>query len=60
MSLEKLASRYEKLKVQLSEQYYKQEAGLPYDRGLMKKCARAAWKLDPDLYLEEQFSLSFL
>jgi len=37
MSLKKLASRYEKLKVQLSEQYYNQEAGLPHDRDLMKK-----------------------
>jgi len=37
MSLEKLASRYEKLKVQLSEQYYNQEAGLSYDKDLMKK-----------------------
>ena len=37
MSLEELASRYEKLKIQLSEQYYNQEAGLPYDRDLMKK-----------------------
>ena len=37
MSLKELASRYEKLKVQLSEQYYNQEAGLPYDKDLMKK-----------------------
>lgn len=37
MSLEDLASRYERLKVRLSEQYYNQEAGLPYDKDLMKK-----------------------
>lgn len=37
MSLEKLASKYEKLKVKLHGQYYNQEAGLPYDRDLMKK-----------------------
>jgi len=37
MSLEKLASRYEKLTVRLSEQYYNQEAGLPYDKDLMKE-----------------------
>lgn len=39
MSLEDLASRYEKLTNQQEEQYYNQEAGLPYDRGLMKKLA---------------------
>lgn len=37
MSLEKIASKYEKLRVQFSEQRYNQEAGLPYDRNMMKK-----------------------
>ncbi|KPV65266.1 MAG: hypothetical protein AOA65_0301 [Candidatus Bathyarchaeota archaeon BA1] len=36
MSLERIASRYEELKVKLSEQYYNQDAGLPYDKDLMK------------------------
>ena len=37
MSLEKLAARYEKLRVQLSEQHYNREAGLPYEKDLMRK-----------------------
>jgi len=37
LSLEKIASKYEKLRVQFSEQRYNQEAGLPYDRNMMKK-----------------------
>ncbi|HVO36754.1 MAG TPA: M3 family metallopeptidase [Candidatus Acidoferrum sp.] len=37
MSLEQLASRYEKLSNQLTEQYYNQDAGLTYNRELMKK-----------------------
>jgi len=37
MSLKQLANRYEKLSNQLSEQYYNQDAGLTYDRELMKK-----------------------
>jgi len=37
LSLEKIASRYEKLTVQFSEQRYNQMAGLPYDRSMMKK-----------------------
>jgi hypothetical protein len=40
LSLEKLASRYEKLNGQLSEQYYNQYAGLTYDRDLMKRLAQ--------------------
>lgn len=40
MSLEELASRYEKLDSQLSEQYYNQYAGLTYDRELMKRLAQ--------------------
>jgi len=40
MALEDLASRYEKLKTQLSEQRYNQEAGLSYDRELMKKLSQ--------------------
>lgn len=36
MSLEKIASRYEELKIKLTEQQYNQEAGLTYDRELMK------------------------
>ena len=39
MSLQELAQRFEKLTNQQSEQYYNQEAGLPYDRELMKKLA---------------------
>ena len=39
MSLEELARRFEKLMNQQTEQYYNQEAGLPYDRELMKKLA---------------------
>jgi hypothetical protein len=39
LSLVDLASRYEKLTNQQEEQYYNQEAGLTYDRGLMKKLA---------------------
>lgn len=37
MSLDQIATRYEKLSNQLDEQYYNQEAGLTYDRELMKK-----------------------
>lgn len=37
MSLDQIASRYEKLSNQLDEQYYNQDAGLTYDRELMKK-----------------------
>jgi len=40
LSLEKLASRYEKLSSQLSEQYHNQYAGLTYDREFMKKLAQ--------------------
>jgi len=40
LSLEDLASRYEKLTNKQEEQYYNQEAGLPYDRGLMKNLAQ--------------------
>ena len=36
MELKEIASKYEKLKIQFSEQRYNQEAGLPYNRGLMK------------------------
>lgn len=39
MSLKDLTSRFEKLSNQQGEQYYNQDAGLPYDRGLMKKLA---------------------
>jgi hypothetical protein len=35
--LEKIALKYEKLTVQFSGQRYNQEAGLPYDRDMMKK-----------------------
>lgn len=37
MSLEKIASKFEKLGIKLNEQKYNQEAGLTYDRELMKK-----------------------
>jgi hypothetical protein len=37
LSLDQIASRYEKLSNQLDEQYYNQDAGLTYDRELMKK-----------------------
>jgi len=40
MSLEKIASRYEELKIKLTEQQYNQEAGLAYDRELMKKLSK--------------------
>lgn len=40
MSLKEIASRYEKLNSQLSEQYYNQYAGLTYDRKLMKRLAQ--------------------
>jgi len=40
LPLEQLAQRYEKLNSQLSEQYYNQDAGLPYDRELMKKLSQ--------------------
>lgn len=40
MSLEELASRYEKLNSQLSEEYYNQYAGLTYDREHMKRLAQ--------------------
>jgi len=36
MSLEELASRYEDLRAKLSEQFYFQKAGLPFDKDLMK------------------------
>jgi hypothetical protein len=38
--LKDLASRFEKLWNQQDEQYYNQDAGLPYDRELMKKLAQ--------------------
>jgi hypothetical protein len=37
LPLNELASQYEKLSNQLSEQYYDQDAGLTYDRELMRK-----------------------
>jgi oligoendopeptidase F len=37
LSLDQISSRYEKLSNQLDEQYYNQDAGLTYDRELMKK-----------------------
>jgi len=40
MSLEEIASRYEELKIKLTEQQYNQEAGLVYDRELMKKLSK--------------------
>jgi len=40
LSLTELASRYEKLSSQLSEQHYNQYAGLTYNRELMKKLAQ--------------------
>jgi hypothetical protein len=40
MSLEKIASRYEELKIKLTEQLYNQEAGLTYDRELMKTLSK--------------------
>jgi len=40
LSLEDLASRFERLWNQQEEQYYYQDAGLPYDRQLMKKLAQ--------------------
>jgi len=40
MSLEKIASRYEELKIKLTEQQYNQEAGLTYDRELMKTLSK--------------------
>lgn len=40
MALEEIASRFEKLVVQFSEQRYNQEAGLPYDKDLMKKLSK--------------------
>jgi oligoendopeptidase F len=40
LSLNELASRYETLSGQLSEQYYNQYAGLTYDRELMKRLAQ--------------------
>jgi hypothetical protein len=45
LSLEELASRYEKLQSRFAEQYYNQEAGMPYDRELMKKLARQLTEL---------------
>jgi len=40
MSLEKIASRYEDLRIKLTEQQYNQEAGLKYDRELMKNLSK--------------------
>lgn len=40
MSLEKIASKYEELNIKLSEQRYNQEAGLAYDRELMKNLSK--------------------
>jgi len=40
LSLKDLANRFEKLWNQQDEQYYNQEAGLAYDRELMKKLAQ--------------------
>ena len=52
MSLEELASRYEKLDSQLSEQYYNQYAGLTYDRELMKKLAQQLTEISKE-FLEK-------
>lgn len=40
MSLEEWSRRFEELRAQLSEQYYNQKAGLPYDKNLMKKLSK--------------------
>ncbi|MFQ5836893.1 MAG: hypothetical protein ACE5HG_03475 [Candidatus Bathyarchaeia archaeon] len=52
MSLEELASRYEKLNSQLSEQYYNQYAGLTYDRELMKRLAQQLTEISKE-FLEK-------
>ena len=52
MSLEELASRYEKLNSQLSEQYYNQYAGLSYDRELMKRLAQQLTEISKE-FLEK-------
>jgi len=45
MSLEKVASRFEELGIKLSEQKYNQEAGLTYNRELMKKLSEQLTKV---------------
>jgi hypothetical protein len=40
LTLTELSLRFEKLSSQIAEEYYKQYAGLTYDRDLMKKLAR--------------------
>ena len=45
MPLEELASRYEDLRARLSEQFYFQKAGLPFDRGLIKSLSEEISKV---------------
>ncbi|UCB60308.1 MAG: hypothetical protein JSW72_09435 [Candidatus Bathyarchaeota archaeon] len=52
MDLNELALRYEKLGSQLSEQYYNQNAGLAYDRELMKKLAQQLTEISKE-FLEK-------
>lgn len=52
MSLQELASRYEKLNSKLSEQSYNQYAGLTYDRELMKKLAQELTEISKE-FLEK-------
>ena len=52
MSLNELASQYEKLSGKLSEQYYNQYAGLTYDRKLMKQLARQLTEISKE-FLEK-------
>ncbi|MDH5447993.1 MAG: M3 family metallopeptidase [Candidatus Bathyarchaeota archaeon] len=54
MSLEELASRYEKLDSQLAEQYYNQYAGLTYNREQMKKLAQQLTEISKEFL--EKFS----
>ncbi|UCG45645.1 MAG: hypothetical protein JSV58_02385 [Candidatus Bathyarchaeota archaeon] len=48
MRLEELASKFEKLRIQFSEQSYNQDAGLPYDKDLMKNLATQLTQVSQD------------
>ncbi|MCK4436031.1 hypothetical protein KAU87_04385, partial [Candidatus Bathyarchaeota archaeon] len=52
MILAELASKFEKLSSQISEQYYRQYAGLTYDRELMKKLAQQLTKVSKEFLKE--------
>lgn len=52
MTLTELSLRFEKLSSQIAEEYYKQYAGLTYDRDLMKKLAQQLTEVSEEFLKE--------